>query len=373
MLAFGHNPYDGRIYHREAKSLAKYGYSVSILSLYDGKRQETLYENINVRYIKAIHKNIYILWFIKLYMLFREALKINADIYHCHEPQSFMVGIALKILKGKKLIHDVHEYYPDDIENAGRFYKYYYMFTCYVFEPLFCWMADYIICADDEIRQLYRKFNKKVVTLFNYPLTSLWEEHPNAARETHRTKDTLIYAGLISELNGIWAMLAIAVELVKQYKDLRLLLIGDISFNLKEKIDNYIQSNNLEGCVKCIGNIPHHDVAAYLKTASLGLLLYNPIKKYCKNIPTKQYEYAVSELPYVGTDLPPIKKFIDDAKCGLLVPPYNIEETVKAVNYILTHPDEAKKMGENGRKAVYEKYNWGLMEKKLLEIYSRLK
>jgi glycosyltransferase involved in cell wall biosynthesis len=372
ILTFSHNPYEGRIYHREAKSLAKHGYSVSILSLYNGKRQEPLDDNISVKYIEAFHKNMYILLFIKLYILFHEALKVNADIYHCHEPESHIVGIALKILKNKKLILDVHEYYPDVIKLAGRFYKYIYMLTCYIIEPLFCWMDNYIICADDEIRKLYLKYNRKVITLFNYPLTEQWELNGNLPHVMHRTNHTLIYVGGISEVRGIWIMLATVCELANRFLNVKLLLLGDVSCKLSEEVDQYIKSRNLQDYVKYIGNVPHTEVTMYLRAASVGLLLSQPIKKFCKNIPTKQYEYAVSELPYVGTDLPPIKEFIDDAKCGLLVPPDNIEEAVNAVSYILSHPDEARKMGQNGKKAVCEKYNWGLMEQKLLRIYSHL-
>jgi glycosyltransferase involved in cell wall biosynthesis len=231
-------------------------------------------------------------------------------------------------------------------------------------------MDDYIICADDEIKKLYQKYNKKVITIFNYPLIGRWEVRSKIPMQ--RTNHTLIYPGLISEVNGIWEMLAVAAELANKYTDVKLLLIGDITSTLKNKIDCYIQLNKLDNCVKLIGGIPHHEVAKYLRSASVGLILYRPIKKYCKNIPTKQYEYAVSELPYVGTDLPPMREFTDDAKCGLLVPPDNIEEAVKAVCHIFTHPDEAEKMGENGKRAVYEKYNWEPMERKLVEIYSHL-
>ena len=36
----------------------------------------------------------------------------------------------------------------------------------------------------------------------------------------------------------------------------------------------------------------------------------------------------------------------------------------------MKHPDEAEKMGENGRKAVSEKYNWGIESERLLKFYN---
>lgn len=47
-------------------------------------------------------------------------------------------------------------------------------------------------------------------------------------------------------------------------------------------------------------------------------------------------------------------------------------EICAKLNYLLKHSDEAKQMGENGRKAVLTKYNWNAEEKKLLQTYSNL-
>jgi glycosyltransferase involved in cell wall biosynthesis len=40
-----------------------------------------------------------------------------------------------------------------------------------------------------------------------------------------------------------------------------------------------------------------------------------------------------------------------------------------AIDYLIQHPNEARKMGENGRRAVLEQYNWSLEEAKLLAFY----
>ncbi|MBI4722603.1 MAG: glycosyltransferase [Candidatus Stahlbacteria bacterium] len=50
----------------------------------------------------------------------------------------------------------------------------------------------------------------------------------------------------------------------------------------------------------------------------------------------------------------------------------NSKEIAKAIEYLIEHPDERRKMGENGRRAVLEKYNWEEERKKLLVLYERL-
>ena len=57
---------------------------------------------------------------------------------------------------------------------------------------------------------------------------------------------------------------------------------------------------------------------------------------------------------------------------GICVDPANVDEIADAIRYLLDHPDEARQMGENGRCAVKEEFNWGVEEKKLLSLYEEV-
>ena len=47
-------------------------------------------------------------------------------------------------------------------------------------------------------------------------------------------------------------------------------------------------------------------------------------------------------------------------------------EIAKAIEFILTNPEKAKEMGQNGSRLVKEKYNWTNEELKLINIYKKL-
>ena len=49
---------------------------------------------------------------------------------------------------------------------------------------------------------------------------------------------------------------------------------------------------------------------------------------------------------------------------------HDVEDIAKSIDYLIENPEIAKKMGENGYKAVIEKYNWTTEEARLLELYS---
>jgi len=77
-------------------------------------------------------------------------------------------------------------------------------------------------------------------------------------------------------------------------------------------------------------------------------------------------------LPVIVSDFPELKKIVEGNRCGICVNPLEPKEIAKAVEYLIEHPEEAKEMGENGRKAVLEKYNWENESKKLLKVYETL-
>ena len=49
--------------------------------------------------------------------------------------------------------------------------------------------------------------------------------------------------------------------------------------------------------------------------------------------------------------------------------PENVEEIAQAIAFLRDNPEEAKRMGENGRRVVKEEFNWGVEEKKLFALY----
>jgi glycosyltransferase involved in cell wall biosynthesis len=49
-----------------------------------------------------------------------------------------------------------------------------------------------------------------------------------------------------------------------------------------------------------------------------------------------------------------------------------VSEIADAITYFFDHPEEAQRMGANGRRAVLEKYNWSRMEADLLQAYRSL-
>ena len=65
-------------------------------------------------------------------------------------------------------------------------------------------------------------------------------------------------------------------------------------------------------------------------------------------------------------------EFIKETECGVLVEYDNDKQIKEAIITLRDNPSVREKLGQNGRKAFEEKYNWPMMEEKLLKSYESL-
>ena len=74
-------------------------------------------------------------------------------------------------------------------------------------------------------------------------------------------------------------------------------------------------------------------------------------------------------IPVVTWDLPVFRDIVDSGQTGLLVENGNTRALATAIAYLLSHPDEARRMGRAGRRQVVERYNWERVATGYLSAY----
>lgn len=106
--------------------------------------------------------------------------------------------------------------------------------------------------------------------------------------------------------------------------------------------------------------------------ATAGLALLRPVGDYPESYTTKLFEYMALGLPVITSDFSLYRAVVDQYACGFCVSPDDPTAVTQALLFLIEHPDEAKAMGERGRKAVEVAYNWRTEAKKLITFYSTI-
>jgi glycosyltransferase involved in cell wall biosynthesis len=113
-------------------------------------------------------------------------------------------------------------------------------------------------------------------------------------------------------------------------------------------------------------------VPGWIRSGRIGLVMLQPLAKFMKNIPTKMFEYWACGLPVIASDLPPIARFVEDGKNGLLFSPSSPEDLARAIRFLLERPAELEAMGRRGQRSVHEEWNNEHQIEQLVRFYERI-
>jgi len=357
-----HARYDTRIFVKECSSLAKNkNYEVSLI-VADGNGNE-LKNGVHIFDIGAKSGGRISRMTNTVQKVFQKAVELNSDIYHMHDPELIPVGLKLKKI-GKKVIFDAHEDTPKQLRNApylNAFLRASISRAFGIFEKYTLAKFDYIITATPYIRNKFLNINKKSIDINNFPIL---EELGNDTPWSEK-KDEICYVGGIAKIRGI-------KELIRAMEDVK-----NVKLNLAGKFvekDVEIEVKKYPGWSKVneLGFVGRNEISEILSRSKVGIVTLHPIINYQDALPVKMFEYMAAGIPVIASNIPLWQEIIKGANCGIYVDPMKSNEIADAINYIMIHQDEAQKMGANGKKAVMEKYNWGIEEAKLTKVYEEI-
>lgn len=354
-----HPAEDIRIFHKECVGLAKAGYDVTLI------QPGTSYEKNGVKLLGfgelAGNRLSRILRGPKL--VYEKALSVDADIYHFHDPE--LIPCALKLKKrGKYVVFDSHEKYSIQLRRK----PYLPRLVSEIIAWLYSWYERFALTKLDAVVfpcsihgvHPFEGQCKRTITLNNLPLL---EELYDSWSEEAKTEFAACYVGYVRPDRGNSQNVQACNQL-----GVKLILAGQIPSVEYEKELRSLDEKNL---TEFWGLVNREQVVQALKRASVGLVteLSEGQNNLFDNLPTKAYEYMAMGIPVIISHSSYVDQLLQQIQFGIAVDPENVEEIAEAIRYLKEHPEEAKKMGENGRRAVKEEFNWDVEAQKLLALY----
>jgi glycosyltransferase involved in cell wall biosynthesis len=135
---------------------------------------------------------------------------------------------------------------------------------------------------------------------------------------------------------------------------------------IEDKLKAMAQQLNIADKVIFTGYVPQRDLPSYYAACDLFTL---PSVSPLEGFGIVQLEAMACGKPVVTTTIPGPSEVDAEELATIHVPPRDIEALADAISRLLNDKALAKKMGENGRRLVAEKYTWSKIAIDLLEIY----
>jgi glycosyltransferase involved in cell wall biosynthesis len=358
-----HPRYDTRVFLKECRSLAAVDNDVTLI-VADGKGSE-MRDGVRIldvgkpsgrarRMVRTVRK------------MYKVAKRLDADIYHMHDPELLQIAGKLSHLKkGVRVVFDAHEDLPRQVLSKEWIPKPLRRITSLgveLVENQCVRKLSGVIAATPYIADRFRSINAEVVDINNYPIS---DELVPIDNGRFVSRKRICYIGGITEVRGLKPLIC-ALPMVP---DTTLVLCG--SFQVKE-FEAEMRSLPGWAQVDYRGQLDRSGVRKALEESSIGIVTLLPTPAYIDALPVKLFEYMSAGLPVIASNFPLWRRIIDDAGAGLCVDPESPKAIAQAIGNLLESPSEALRMGRAGRKAILEKYNWAREAAKLFSFYKRL-
>ncbi len=356
---------DARVFLRQCRSLRDGGFNVSILTN-DGAPDEIL-DGIPIHDCARPWPRWKTLARAKSQFL-DKALAINADVYQLHSPELLPLGLALKDA-GKKIVYDAHEDMPRHLLEKEWLPSFSRRLVSAAFERyMLRTLARYddIVSPHSHVVADFQRSLGKGVLIANFPLVA--DDWQFDRDRFLRREDIVCYSGTVYAYSN-------QEETVAALND-----IDGVAYHIAGYIDadHARRLAAMPGGEKMIllGRLSRTDLHAFYEASVAGLVVYDyklnlgdRLGSYGTN---KIFEYMEAGLPFVCTDYELWKDIVDRYDCGVCVPPGDAQAIAAALRHLLSDRERAYRMGQNGRRAVLEEFNWSSEERKYLEVFNKL-
>lgn len=368
ILTSSHGANDIRVFQKEAVSLSRSGLW-DIHYVVPHERDEVK-DGVYIWHIPQKRGRFQRL-LLNPWRVFFRALKTKADVYHFHDPELMFFGWMLKLFTGSKIVYDIHEDLPGLIMNrqwiplntsgrriASKLTK--------AFELFFVKRFSAIITADYELAHKCLTVNKNTITLENFPILP---EHLNGVEKKFENDTcTVVSFGGISPGRCVKQIVE-SIGIVAKDKKVKLILGGQNYFP-----DLLQELKQLPGWehTTFVNKVSRDQMNEYMAKADISLVLFSDSPNHYTIKSNRFYETLNEGIPVITSNFKDWKEFSVKHQSSIAVNPADAADIASAITYMIEHPAEANQLGENGRNAVQEKFNWNKEALKLINLYKAL-
>lgn len=167
-------------------------------------------------------------------------------------------------------------------------------------------------------------------------------------------KFRILFAGLLEESKGYFDLIKVVPILKGHYPDIEVFLAGRWQANgFKDKVQSYVQENNIETQVKFLGVVTGEEKIKLFTSSDVFVL---PTYFYLEGQPVVILEAMAASLPVIATDRGSIKEMIFHEENGFIISPRSPHRIAEKIALLIEDENLRKSMGEKSHRIVKEKF-----------------
>jgi len=371
MLVHSDFEHDNRV-RREAETLVQAGYHVDVIAVVSKTISNiTEINGVQIHYIEPSFKSGKLYFIDIMFRMYHRMNALDLDIVHAHDLDTLWPAARYASRHQIPLIYDSHEWYLESISLYDRPLT---RWIWSILEKKLIYKAQKVITVCDGIAdELFKKYAlpERPVVLRNMaekniPTIAPNDQHPafGQLRDIRSNFNFVgIYAGYLQKGRGIEVLL----KSLRDIPDWGFLISGQ-GPGMK-MFENLTCELKLQNRVKFTGNLDHEILYPLISRCDAGYCFIEPLaKSYYYALPNKLTEYLQAGIPVIGSDLPEIRKIIEQYQFGFIAHDKEDLQTI-LISFQKLKND---KFIEKHIKEAQDVLNWDQEKIKLLNLYQQL-
>jgi glycosyltransferase involved in cell wall biosynthesis len=297
-------------------------------------------------------KAVKILFGTYLSSLFSKLVGLKGDVYYAHELWTLESCYEASQRLNAKLFYDSHEL---ELFRNNQWSKEANKIRV-SYEKKFISSADTVIAVSQGCADIIEKnynLKKKILVIKNLPIIHKLKKSKLKLRDQLglQEKKILIYTGLSSFNRGLENILY-ALEKLQGY---HLVTVGNWDPEYYKNILKIIKNAKLEKRFHKVSQIQSEILPCFISDADIAVIPIQPSclsYKYC--LPNKLFEAIFAGLPVLASDLPDIKKIVNDHDIGYTFDSYSLTSFIGAVRKIELYGISNKKKDIRNKQSLFK-------------------
>lgn len=378
-ICSGHTHDDERVTQKEAVSLSRQGYEVTVCACRKGGYFTPEVKFIDVDTLLPFdgtiaqgvkHEATRFMRFLRLRNLFTLVKRDRPELVIAHEFETGLLAWWIRIRLNIPYVFDAHECYEETMHLVfPRFVR--PLARCLLVQWLRMIVrhaAGITAASPAALAYTYAKhIGLPAFVLHNSPILDFF---PYVEAEGDPL--VIVHDGNLTFERGALEILD-ALSLVKRQRTFTFLVLGAVPPEVKAPFMVKLTALGLQDHVDLRGHLPWTEFGKIEATGQIGLICSQPVPNHMLSLSNKLYNYMACGLAVLGMMGSETEKITLAHGCGLAVDTSKPEEIAKGIIWLIDHPEERREMARNGRKAIEQELGWHRMEKVMAEMYLGLK
>ncbi|MFP5470625.1 MAG: glycosyltransferase [Bacteroidia bacterium] len=329
--------------HKIALTLVEMGYDITLVGRQFNHSKE-LQRTYNTKRFKLLFNKGFLFYACYNIRLFFYLIVNPADLIWSCDLDTLSACYLSSKIKKSKLVYDSHELFTEvpELNNRPTIKKIWLIIEQWIFPKL-----KIIFTVSHSIAKIYsEKYKVDVRVVRNLPFKK------DFLGSFSDRENIILYQGAINLNRGV-EELVLAMNMVSNAS---LLIVGD--GDVINSVKELVRLNNLENKVKFFGKVPFEDLDEISNQAILGVSLEkSSSKSYAYSLPNKVFDYIKNGVPVLVSNLPEVKKIVEQYNVGQVLNEISPKEIADKINVLLSSKEMLQHYSKNCVEA-HQELNW---------------